>query len=122
VDDVFDSGIDYGDFDIVMASALVDVIEDFWTVVDILLAHTGEYLILHRQRVTAGPSFSKRAPGYDGQTTYATFLNRGELEKRARAHGMSIDKESVVSDGLHSFLLRKDPPVPDTSPSGSSSP
>jgi SAM-dependent methyltransferase len=122
VDDVFDIGIDYGDFDIVMASALVDVIEDFWTVVDILLAHTGEYLILHRQRVTAGPSYSKRAPGYDGQTTYATFLNRCELEKRARAHGMSIDKESVVSDGLHSFLLRKDPPVPDTSPSGSSSP
>ena len=111
VHDVFDQGIDYSSYDIVMASALVDVIEDFWTVLDILFAKTSNLLILHRQRLTDEASYSVTASGYVGQNTYATYLNLGELEMRLDRFGLRIRKDFPVSDDIHSFLIERARPL-----------
>jgi SAM-dependent methyltransferase len=111
VHDVFDQGFDYSSYDIVMASALVDVIEDFWTVLDILFAKTSNLLILHRQRLTDEASYSVTASGYVGQNTYATYLNLGELEMRLDRFGLRIRKDFPVSDDIHSFLIERARPL-----------
>jgi hypothetical protein len=107
VDDVFDSHLDYSEYDILMASALVDVIEDFWTVLDTLFASTSDMLILHRQRFTQGASYSETAVGYEGQTTYSTYLNRAELEERLRDQGLEIIGNFCVADNIRSLLIER---------------
>jgi SAM-dependent methyltransferase len=110
VDDILESHMEYTAYDVILAGALVDVIEDFWKVVDTLMSSAGEYLILHRQRLTGGASYSTPTPGYEGQTTYATFINGEELEERARAHGLRLDAEATVSPDVLSFLFRREQP------------
>ncbi|MGA9762563.1 MAG: methyltransferase domain-containing protein [Gaiellaceae bacterium] len=107
VDDVFDSGVDYSSYDILMASALVDVIDDFWAVLDILFSNTSDLLVLHRQRLTESASYSEMAPRYEGQTTYSTYLNRAELEERLARHGLRIKRDFAVSDNVRSFLIER---------------
>jgi len=107
VDDIFESRLDLSKYDILMASALVDVLEDFWTVLDLLFDKTEHLLILHRQRLTERPSYSVKAPGYEGQTTYATHLNLSELEERLANHGLRIGATFIVDEGLHSFLIER---------------
>ena len=111
VDDVFDRRVDYSDYDIVMASALVDVIEDFWAVLDILFANTSKLLILHRQRLTEEASYSVTASGYVGQSTYATYLNLAELNKRLDQHGLGVRKDFSVDDDIRSFLIERIRPM-----------
>lgn len=107
VDDIFDSRIDFSEYDIVMASALVDVIEDFWSVLDIFFRNSTGLLILHRQRITDKKSYSEVAPGYKGQFTYATYLNMHELEDRLSACDLYIKERFNVADGIYSFLIDK---------------
>ena len=46
-------------------------------------------------------------PGYAGQTTYRSYLNRGDLERVASRHGRSILASFHVQEDIHSFLLGK---------------
>ena len=111
VDDVFEPRLDYLDFDIIMASALVDVIEDFWTVLNVLFANTSNLLLLHRQRLTDEASYSVTASGYVGQNTYATYLNLSELEMRLDRFGLRIRKDFPVTDDIRSFLIERARPL-----------
>lgn len=107
VDNVFESHVDYGEFDVIMASALVDVMENFWDVLDTLFDKTGNLLILHRQRITSGESYSTQAAGYAGQTTYASYINPRELRGRLRKKGLAVRKKFRVDRSIWSFLIER---------------
>jgi 2-polyprenyl-3-methyl-5-hydroxy-6-metoxy-1,4-benzoquinol methylase len=105
VDDLFAPTLDLGTFDLVLAGALVDITEDYERALDVLLGSAAPFVLLHRQQVTDGPSRAEVAPGYSGQTTYRTYLNRGDLDRIAARHGRTILASFHVQDDIHSFLL-----------------
>ena len=107
VDDLFASTLDLAEFDLVVASALVDITEDYTRALDVLLGSAASYVLLHRQQVTEGESRVEVAPGYAGQRTYRSYLNRGDLERIASGHGRSILASFHVQDDIHSFLFGK---------------
>jgi SAM-dependent methyltransferase len=107
VDDLFASTLDLEEFDLVVASALVDITEDYERALDVLLGSAAPFVLLHRQQVTEGPSRVEVAPGYSGQTTYRSYLNRDDLERVASRRGRSILASFHVEDDIHSFLFGK---------------
>lgn len=105
--DLFANELDLGAFDLVVASALVDITEDYERALDVLLGSAASYVLLHRQRLTDGPSRVEVVPGYAGQTTYRSYLNGTDLERIAAAHGRSILASFPVQDDIQSFLFGK---------------
>ena len=103
--DLFANELDLAEFDFVVASALVDITEDYEHALDVLLGGTAPYVLLHRQQVTDGPSRVEVVPGYTGQTTYRSYLNRDELEQIAAKHMRSLLASFHVQDDIHSFLF-----------------
>jgi SAM-dependent methyltransferase len=109
VNDLFDNHLDLDEFDVVFAGALIDVLSDYERALHILLGSGARYVVLHRQQMVDGPSRVEEAAGYQGQTTYRSFLSRSDLEQIAGAHGREIRTVVAVQDGIHSFLLAKSP-------------
>lgn len=105
VNDLFANSLDLGSYDFVLASALVDVTEDYERALDVLLGSRARYILLHRQQMTDGPSRVEIVPGYPGQTTYRSFLNRADLDRVAARHGRSVLNSFHVADDIHSFLF-----------------
>ncbi|MGH3008133.1 MAG: class I SAM-dependent methyltransferase [Gaiellaceae bacterium] len=105
VNDLFANTLALETFDIVCASALVDVTEDYEGALGVLLGSGARYVLLHRQQVTEGPSRAQMAPGYAGQTTYRSYLNRADLERIAARSGRRVLSSFHVADDVHSFLL-----------------
>jgi SAM-dependent methyltransferase len=103
--DLFANTLDLGAFDIVVASALVDITEDYERALDALLGSEAPYVLLHRQQVTEGASRVEVVPGYAGQTTYRSYLNRFDLERIAAGHGRQFLASFTVQDDIHSFLF-----------------
>jgi len=103
--DLFANTLDLGAFDIVVASALVDITEDYERALDALLGSEAPYVLLHRQQVTEGASRVEVVPGYAGQTTYRSYLNRFDLERIAAGHGRQFLASFSVQDNIHSFLF-----------------
>jgi SAM-dependent methyltransferase len=109
VNDLFANTLDLGEFDIVMASALVDVIDDYERALDVLLGSKARLVLLHRQQVTDGPSHAEIASGYVGQTTYRSYVNRDDLDRIAARNGRQILASFPVRDEMHSFLFGEAP-------------
>ena len=107
VNDVFDNKIDLGDFDIVFASALVDVLPEYERALDILLGAASPYVVLHRQRVTADASLVGIAQGYSGQKTYRTMVNLEQLTDIADRHGRTLARQFPVDDDMQTFLFTR---------------
>jgi SAM-dependent methyltransferase len=105
VADLFAGDLDLGAYDLVFAGALVDVVEDYEMALDVLLGSGGRFVLLHRQQITEGPSRVEIVPGYAGQRTYRTSLNRADLESIAARHGRRILASFHVQDDIHSFLF-----------------
>lgn len=105
VNDLFANTLDLDSFDLVCASALVDITDDYERALDVLLGSGGRYVLLHRQQVTDGPSRVEVVPGYPGQTTYRSYLNRADLERVAGRHGRQILASFHVQEDIHSFLF-----------------
>jgi SAM-dependent methyltransferase len=108
--DVMADGVPAG-YDIVLASALIDVIADWEPALDRLLASDARYVLLHRQRITEGPSRVDVTRGYRGQHTYATRLNLADLDRIARRHGRLIADSVPVEGEVSTFLLAREEPV-----------
>jgi hypothetical protein len=85
----------------------VDITEEYEHALDILLGSAAPFLLLHRQQLTDGRSRVEVVPGYSGQTTYRSYLNRGDLDRIASRHGRSILASFHVEDDIHSFLFGK---------------
>jgi SAM-dependent methyltransferase len=102
--DLLEDGVP-GGFDVVLASALVDVIPDWERALDRLLAADARVVILHRQRISDHESHVDLVPGYRGQRTYATRLSVGDIERIAARHGRRIADSVPVEGEMSSFLL-----------------
>ena len=95
-------------FDIVLASALLDVLAVVEPGLDALLASDAPWVVLHRQRVDPQRSHVEVAPGYRGQHTYTSYVTREQLEEAARRHHRHIAGEVAVDGDVHSFLLARE--------------
>jgi len=105
VNDLFANTLDLGEFDLVLAGALIDITEDYERALDVLLGSAARFVLLHRQQLTAGPSHVEVVPGYAGQTTYRSYLNRGDLERIAKAHGRAVLNEFHVDEDIYTFMF-----------------
>ncbi len=105
VNDLFENKLDLSSFDVVFASALVDVLADYSRALDILLDSRAPCVILHRQRMTDGPGHAERTSGYKGQRTFASYMSLDELEQVAARHSRRIARSFVVADNIRSFIL-----------------
>lgn len=114
VDDILDTQLDLGSYDVVMAGALIDVIEDYEVALSVLLSSDCHYVLLHRQELTQSPSSSDPTWGYEGQVTFSTRLNRQALLAQVHAHGLRLVHEAHVEDDVWSLLLERT-----SSPTGS---
>jgi SAM-dependent methyltransferase len=107
--DILADGVPPG-YHVVLASALIDVIADWEPALDCLLAAGAPYVLLHRQRITDGPSRVEVARGYRGQHTYRTFLNVGDIERIAGRHHRRIADRVGVEGDISSFLVAREEP------------
>jgi SAM-dependent methyltransferase len=95
-------------FDVVFASALLDVLPEPGPALDALLGADARLVMLHRQRISARRGHVEVVPGYRGQRTYRTTITQGELESAASAHGRRIAAVVDVERDVRSFLLERD--------------
>ena len=104
--DVFEPGALDG-YDIVLASALLDVLPEVEPALDALLGSDAAWVALHRQRLDERRSRVEVAHGYRGQHTYRSYVTREQLEQAARRHGRRIAGEVVVDGDVRSYLLAR---------------
>ena len=107
VNDLFDNKLDLDAFDVLFASALVDVVPAWEDALEILFATKAPHVLLHRQRTTGGVSTVRRAAGYPGQKTYRTYINVAQLETIAARHGREITRQFPVDDEMQSFVISR---------------
>jgi SAM-dependent methyltransferase len=91
-------------FDIVFASALLDVLPDYETVLDLLCAADARWVVLHRQRIGRRQRV-EIVPGYRGQLTYRSTVTSSQLEQIAARHRRRVAASVPVEGDVHSFLL-----------------
>jgi SAM-dependent methyltransferase len=93
-------------FDVIFASALLDVLADFEAVLDALCAAEAPWVLLHRQRIGKRERVEV-VPGYRGQRTYRSTLTLEYLESVAARHGRGIAASVPVEGDVHSFVLAR---------------
>ncbi len=93
-------------FDVVFASALLDVLADYEPVLDALCAADAPWVVLHRQRIGRRPRVEV-VPGYRGQRTYRSTLTPEQLRDVAARHGRRVAASVGVEGDVQSFLLAR---------------
>src|SRR5207244_1578995 len=84
VEDVFDDTLDLDSYDVLLASALLDVTREFEHALDRLLGSAATHVIVHRQQMTAGASRLEVGPGSEGHGACRTYPS---VHVRATAAG-----------------------------------
>jgi SAM-dependent methyltransferase len=93
-------------FDVVFASALVDVLARYDDALDALFSADAPWVVLHRQQIADRPH-AEVAPGYRGQRTYRSYISREHLASVAARHGRRIAGTVMVDGQIQSFLLKR---------------
>jgi len=96
-----------GDFDVVLASAVIDVISEPLHAIDRLLAAPARFVIMHRQRIVTDATRIELAAGYFGQTTYRSSVTLADIERVAARHGRSVGRAHHVQENIFSLLLER---------------
>ena len=108
VNDIFANTLDLNEYDVIVAGALLDVLDDWEPALDILLGSQATYVLLHRQQIALdGDSHVEVVPGYDGQTTYRMYLSRRDLESITRRNGRALVRDIEVDGPLRTLLFEK---------------
>jgi hypothetical protein len=94
-------------YDVVLASALLDVLADVEPALENLLAANARWVVLHRQRLDPERTHVEVVGGYRGQRTYAAYLTQRDLERAAERHGRQITASVEVDGGIRSFVLER---------------
>jgi SAM-dependent methyltransferase len=102
--DVYEDGALDG-FDIVFASALVDVLADYEAALRALLRSDASFVVLHRQFMTSGEPHVDVEPGYRGQWTYRSYITRDRLFELAEQSERRAIAEVVVDGDVRSFVF-----------------
>jgi SAM-dependent methyltransferase len=92
-------------FDVLLASALVDVLRNVETALERLLAADARWLIIHRQRIDKRRTHVEVVPGYRGQQTYSSYITLERLDQLAAAAGRELSRSAHVEADIHSFLF-----------------
>jgi hypothetical protein len=95
-------------FDIVFASALVDVVPRWEHALEKLLGVDARFVVLHRQRI-GKRSRVRRVRGYSGQGTFATTVSEAQLKAIARSSGREIGRSWHVQGAIRSFVFERLP-------------
>ena len=95
-------------YDVLLASALLDVLPEYERPLEVLLGASAPYVLLHRQRITQDGSRVDLVPGYDGQTTFRTLLDLDDLNRIAARLGRVVARTFHVERDLYSFLLARE--------------
>lgn len=93
-------------FDVLFASALLDVLADYERVLEALCAADAPWVVLHRQRVGRRPGV-EIVPGYRGQRTYRSTVTTELLGDVAARHGRRVAASVHVEGDVQSFLLAR---------------
>lgn len=99
-------------YPILTMNAVIDVMEKPLEILDRVLKHTQEYLIIHRQEITEqGETRVTKNPSYNS-FTYHSIINRADFIDVIENNHFSIIKELPLEfgnweNGGSSFLLRK---------------
>jgi len=104
--DLFEAGALDG-YDVVFASALLDVLAEIDRALDAFLAADARWAVLHRQRIDPRRSHVEVTSGYRGQRTYSSYVTRAQLAEAAERHGRRIVHEVQVEGDVHSFVLER---------------
>jgi trans-aconitate methyltransferase len=104
--DLFEAGALDG-YDVVFASALLDVLAEIDRALDAFLAADARWAVLHRQRIDPRRSHVEVTSGYRGQRTYSSYVTRAQLAEAAERHGRRIVHEVQVDGDVHSFVLER---------------
>jgi SAM-dependent methyltransferase len=107
VKDLFEEALDLSTYDLVVAGALVDVLDDWEAALDALLGSGARYVLLHRQQITEEDSRVEVVGGYTGQLTYRTYVTRAELLAVAERNGCALIEEFEVDGDVRTFLFRR---------------
>jgi hypothetical protein len=107
-DDILHRQIDYDDFDVLLAGALVDVLADWRPALQALLTSRAPYVILHRQRLRSGRTTVRRARGYAGRWTHRTVLGEAELMHAVSSAGREVVLRVPIEAGIQTFVLRRE--------------
>jgi len=108
VNDVLANILDLGSYDVILAGALVDVLDEWERALDVLLGSGAHYVLLHRQQlVENGSSRVEVVGGYEGQTTYRTYLSRDALGAIAARYDYELADEIEVDGPIRTFLFRR---------------
>jgi hypothetical protein len=102
--DLFDPGALNG-YDVVMASAVIDVLADVDGALDALLRADARWVVLHRQRIGGKHPSVRVARGYRGQRTYSSFATVAQLQAAARRNGRTIVSDVGVDGDVRSFVF-----------------
>jgi len=94
-------------YDVVFASALVDVLAQYEEALEALCASDARWLFLHRQRIGRRARVDV-ARGYPGQHTYRSYVAQPQLEEVARRHERRLAASARVDADVRSFLLVRD--------------
>jgi hypothetical protein len=94
-------------YDIVLASALLDVLAEIEQALDALLSADAKWIVLHRQRIDLDRSHVEVAPGYRGQHTYRSYVTPEQLERAAQRHGRTVSAAIDVDGDVRSFVLAR---------------
>ena len=107
VNDLFANELDLAAYDVVVAGALVDVLDEWETALDVLLGSGANYVLLHRQQITEEDPRVEVVGGYTGQLTYRTYVTRGRLLAIGERNGCDLVEEFEVDGDIRTFLFRR---------------
>jgi SAM-dependent methyltransferase len=106
-DDVLRPRVDYDGFDVLLAGALVDVLDDWPVALRSLLTSRAPYVILHRQRLRARGTVVRRAPGYADAWTPRTVLGERDLAEAVDGARRDVVLRIPIEGDVHTLVLRR---------------
>jgi hypothetical protein len=93
--------------DVVLASAVLDVLAEPEEALAALLGSDARWVVLHRQRIDSNRTHVEVVPGYRGQRTYRSYLTLEDIRHAADRHGRAIEADIEVEADIRSFLLKR---------------
>jgi SAM-dependent methyltransferase len=105
LNDIFENELDLESFDVIVAGALIDVLDEWERALDVLLGSGASYVLLHRQQVVDDDSHVEIVGGYTGQLTYRTYVTRRELLAIGARNGYELVEELEVDGPVRTFLF-----------------